>query len=117
MAPEYEKAAKELKKTNSLVTLAKVDATVEKDLAAKYGVSGYPTMKIFRKGRVHSYNGEARDMRGKSSLQSIRLSADRRDLIEIEPKQNVLNCVYFICLIDCFAVDYFTSVGKRLYKV
>jgi protein disulfide isomerase family A protein 3 len=50
LVPEYEKAAKQLKSSNPDVMLATVDATEEGSLAQKYGVSGYPTLKIFRKG-------------------------------------------------------------------
>jgi protein disulfide-isomerase A1 len=37
--------------------LATVDATVEKDIAKKYDVTGYPTLKIFRNGKVSEFKG------------------------------------------------------------
>lgn len=57
LAPEYEKAAKELSNRTPPIPLAKVDATAENDLATRFGVSGYPTLKIFRKGKAFDYNG------------------------------------------------------------
>ena len=48
LAPEYEKAAQAIAADESIeAVLAKVDATVEKDLATKYGVKGFPTLKFF----------------------------------------------------------------------
>ncbi|KAL7840830.1 hypothetical protein AOLI_G00261530 [Acnodon oligacanthus] len=57
LAPEYEKAAKELSNRIPPIPLAKVDATVENDIASRFGVTGYPTLKIFRKGKAFEYNG------------------------------------------------------------
>jgi len=57
LAPEYEKAAKELSKSSPPIPLAKVDAIAETDLAKRFDVSSYPTLKIFRKGKAFSYNG------------------------------------------------------------
>ncbi|XP_042904758.1 protein disulfide-isomerase A3 [Parasteatoda tepidariorum] len=60
LAPEYEKASTVLKKADPPIPLAKVDCTSDngKDTCSKYGVSGYPTLKIFRNGEFSSeYNG------------------------------------------------------------
>ncbi|XP_062335595.1 protein disulfide-isomerase A4 [Osmerus eperlanus] len=57
LAPEYEKAARELSLRSPPIPLGKVDATVQSDLATRFGVTGYPTLKIFRKGKAFDYNG------------------------------------------------------------
>eukprot|EP00742_Colponemidia_sp_Colp-10_P002317 GILJ01002473.1.p1 GENE.GILJ01002473.1~~GILJ01002473.1.p1 ORF type:complete len:442 (+),score=88.83 GILJ01002473.1:48-1328(+) len=61
LAPEWEQAATKLK---GEVKVAKVDATVESELAQRYGVSGFPTIKMFpagpKKGKPTDYQG-ARD--------------------------------------------------------
>jgi len=36
----------------NIAKLGKVDATVEKDLAQRYGVNGYPTIKFFAPGET-----------------------------------------------------------------
>jgi protein disulfide-isomerase A6 len=58
LAPEWETAATTLK--SSGVKLGAVDATVESSLASKYGVKGYPTIKVFpagKKGKAQDYQG------------------------------------------------------------
>ncbi|XP_064647427.1 protein disulfide-isomerase A4-like isoform X2 [Lineus longissimus] len=57
LAPEYAKAAKELKTNTPPVSLAKVDATVESELGTRFSVSGYPTLKFFVKGKDYDYDG------------------------------------------------------------
>ena len=55
MEPEYEAAARSLSEYG--LPLAKVDGTAEKALADKYNVAGWPTMRVFRKGRAFDYKG------------------------------------------------------------
>ncbi|CAL1529222.1 unnamed protein product [Lymnaea stagnalis] len=57
LAPEYSKAAKKLSEDGSKIKLGKVDATVESQLAEKYQVRGYPTLKFFKNGNALEYSG------------------------------------------------------------
>ncbi|XP_071401704.1 protein disulfide-isomerase A3-like, partial [Centroberyx affinis] len=55
LSPDFEKAAVRLKGT---VQLAKVDCTLSTETCARFGVSVYPTLKIFRNGEDSaSYDG------------------------------------------------------------
>ena len=64
LAPEWEEAAQRLAGS---VKLGAVDATENGQLAQKYGVQGYPTIKLFpagkKSGKPKDYNG-ARDAQG-----------------------------------------------------
>ena len=47
-----------MKNQDPPVIMAKVDATQESELGQRFGVTGYPTLKIFKKGRAIEYTGE-----------------------------------------------------------
>jgi len=58
LEPEWKSAASQLK--NDGIKLGAVDATVSKDLAQKYGIQGFPTIKMFpggKKSKAKDYNG------------------------------------------------------------
>jgi protein disulfide-isomerase A1 len=55
LAPHFEKAAATL--ADEGIVLASVDATVYGELAGKYDVKGYPTLKVFKNGAVSEYKG------------------------------------------------------------
>lgn len=48
LAPEYAKAAKTMATWNPPQYLAKVDATENKEVAARFEVKGFPTLHFFR---------------------------------------------------------------------
>eukprot|EP01080_Neovahlkampfia_damariscottae_P007248 gene7248-11566_t len=51
LAPEYEKAATELKKFGAEYgALAKIDADSNRKTGEKFGIQGFPTLKLFRNG-------------------------------------------------------------------
>ena len=67
--PFYHEAGKILKEDESVkpdrkIALAKVDATIETELASRFQLQGYPTIKIFRKGVAYEYDGPRRDGQG-----------------------------------------------------
>ncbi|KAK4689461.1 hypothetical protein P7C73_g637, partial [Tremellales sp. Uapishka_1] len=56
LAPHYEEAATELKSAKK-IKLAKVDCTEQQEVCSQYGVTGYPTLKVFRNGVPTDYAG------------------------------------------------------------
>jgi len=54
LAPIWEGVAQEMK---GIVNIAKVDCTVEKELADRFGIGAYPTIKMIREGKVYEYKG------------------------------------------------------------
>lgn len=48
LAPEYAAAAQELAKRDPPLSIAKVDATENKELGERFGIKGFPTLKFFK---------------------------------------------------------------------
>lgn len=57
LTPEYAKAAKTLKESEGQIPLAKVDATEQKELASRFEIQGFPTLKFFINQSPIDYNG------------------------------------------------------------
>lgn len=60
LAPEYEKAATALAGDDPPIPLAKVDCPANSGLCSRFGVTGYPTLKIFRGGEFSADYGGPR---------------------------------------------------------
>lgn len=65
MAPTYEEVATNLK---GIAIVAKIDATVEEGLAHKYGIKGFPTLKLFKPG---SKKDDLQDYQGARSAAAL----------------------------------------------
>lgn len=101
LKPEFEKAASVLKTNDPPVILAKVDCTEDgKDSCGKYGVSGYPTLKIFRGGELSTdYNGP-REANGIVKYMKSQVGPASKELTSIEVAEAFLaapevSVVYF----------------------
>jgi protein disulfide-isomerase-like protein len=68
LEPEYTEAASKLK---GQVRLGKVDATVETDLATRFGVRGYPSIKVFDYGLGNKADSKAIDYKGERTAAGI----------------------------------------------
>jgi len=64
LKPAYEAAATRLKENDPPIPLAKVDCTVETKVCQEFGVSGYPTLKIFKNGEFSMEYGGPREENG-----------------------------------------------------
>lgn len=72
LAPDFERAAAELE---GELRFAAVDATVHSQLAQRFGVRGYPTIKFFAPGK-----GKGKDYQGPRSASEMAAAA--RELVE-----------------------------------
>ena len=90
LAPEYEKAATLLKKNDPYIPLIKVDCTIETAVCGDQGVSGYPTLKIFKNGVPSEYNGP-READGIAKHMRLKSAPISRELNTIEDIEKFLN--------------------------
>ncbi|XP_013389396.1 LOW QUALITY PROTEIN: protein disulfide-isomerase A3-like [Lingula anatina] len=91
LAPEYDKASITLKKNDPPVPLIKVDCTANTETCGKFGVSGYPTLKIFKGGEVASdYNGP-RDASGIVSYMRSKAGPSSKTLTSVADLEKFLD--------------------------
>lgn len=118
MAGDFKEAATELKGKATLVDL---DATVEKDLAAKYEVRGFPTLKLFSNGELISdyKGGRTKDALIKfvnNALLPSSVECDDADAVAAFVKENTDKSILFGAALDKLATD-FKKVSMSLRDV
>jgi protein disulfide isomerase family A protein 3 len=91
LKPEYAKAAELLIGDEPSIALAKVDCTeAGKETCSKFGISGYPTLKIFKNGEVsQDYNGP-REAAGIVKYMRAQVGPASRDLLDLDALENFL---------------------------
>lgn len=80
LKPKYEAAAVKMKNKNVSGMLAAIDATRENDIASKYGVKGYPTLKYFEFGEF-KYDVSLRDT---DTIVKFMENPDEPPIVEVE---------------------------------
>ncbi|XP_032528964.2 protein disulfide-isomerase A3 [Danaus plexippus] len=92
LKPEYAVAAGILKDDDPPVALAKVDCTeAGKSTCEKFSVSGYPTLKIFRKGELsQEYNGP-RESNGIVKYMRAQVGPSSKELLNVESFENMIS--------------------------
>lgn len=118
LEPEYVQASKNLK---GQVKLGKVDATVETQLAQRFGVQGYPTIKVFDYGKKS--DSKAYDYQQERTAAAItEFGVKLADKADIEPdvheliKQSVYDseCTgSVICIISFLPNIYDSNANER----
>ncbi|GAB1606121.1 protein disulfide-isomerase A3-like [Argonauta hians] len=114
LAPEYEKAATILKKNDPPVPLAKVDCTAETNTCQEFGVSGYPTLKIFRKGEFsEEYNGP-READGIVKLMKSKAGPSSKTVSSVEEAKKFLTTTEYT-VFGFFSAE--SELSKIFHKV
>lgn len=87
-----------------------MDATVEPDLASEYGVSGYPTLKLFRNGVPEDYEG---------GRNAVEIAEEVRALVQDAATEllTLFDTQQFLKSDQVGLVGWFTSTDSDEYKL
>ncbi|XKL64506.1 hypothetical protein PGB90_004592 [Kerria lacca] len=92
LKPDFEKAAQLLSRNDPPIALLKVDCTESgKTTCNNHGVSGYPTLKIFRLGKfVREYSGP-RSADGIVKYMKSQVGPGSKELLTVDDLKNFIN--------------------------
>lgn len=112
LKPEYAKAAEIVKDDDPPITLAKVDCTeAGKETCNKFSVSGYPTLKIFKRDEMSSeYNGP-RDASGIAKYMRAQVGPASKEI------QNLDDYNKFVDAKETTIFGYFKDADSKLAKI
>ena len=114
LEPEYASAAATLKGTDG--KLAKVDATEAKQLAERFAIKGFPTLKMFKNGVASEYQGgrSAADIVSyvkKASGPAAKTLNSAADFATMEEENDVFAIGYFADVSSANAKAYMAVAG------
>lgn len=122
LAPHWAEAATRMKAIDPSIVVAKCDATQEGDIASKYDVKGYPTIKWFVDGQVASDYGGDRTADGivnwlKKKTGPFAATVDSvAQLEELEKENSVVMLAYFSAF-EGPEYEAFKTVGSSIEDV
>merc|ERR1711931_372477 len=115
LAPEYDTAAAELIKNDPPIALAKVDCVGDgKESCSKYGVSGYPTLKIFRDGEFSQEYDGPRDANGIVSYMKKNAGPSSVEITDPQHFEKKIDNAEDILVVGFFAPD--SALKKNFLK-
>ena len=117
MTPEYQRLVLRTSSQKNGIPVVKVDATKEQDLATKYGIKGYPMLKLFKNGEIIDYKGPRVEtymynfiMRESGDL--VKQINSREELQEFQ--KNTLAVLYVLSEHNQTALDELTEMAKNM---
>ncbi|NXA09627.1 PDIA2 isomerase, partial [Sapayoa aenigma] len=113
LAPAFAQAATELRNESSPAQLGKVDATTQTALATEFGITSYPTLKLFRDGnRTHplAYTG-------RMDTQGIVRWMQRRAGPSATLLQDTDAAAAFVNSQDLVVIGFFKDLGGKAAQV
>lgn len=106
LKPEYAKAAEDLIRNDPPVALVKVDCTEGgKETCNKHGVSGYPTLKIFRNGEVSQEYQGPREAAGIVKYMKAQVGPSSKELTNTADFEKFLKAEQDVSVVGFFKTE------------
>ncbi|EFA11421.1 Protein disulfide-isomerase-like Protein [Tribolium castaneum] len=103
LKPEYAKAAEDLIRNDPPIALVKVDCTeAGKETCNKHGVSGYPTLKIFRNGEFSQEYGGPREAGGIVKYMKAQVGPSSKELTSVQDLEKFLKAENDVSVVGFF---------------